>query len=260
LSTLTLIVVFTALSGLLSALAAGVFLALGTPTRTALLPHLVSFATGTLLGAAFLGLIPHALDGAGPQSTHHVGLALLAGILLFFLLEKFVLWRHCHDDPCEMHSPPTHDARDRASANLILAGDTLHNLLDGVLVAAAFMTNPQLGIVTALAVFAHEIPQEVGDLAILLHGGFSRARALTLNLVSSLTSVLGGVIAYFALGTALEYLPYALAFAAASFIYVAVADLIPGLHRRVDFRASLGQVLFIALGVGLVYATHQGMH
>jgi len=251
--------VFTALSGLLSALAAGVFLALGAKARSALLPHLVSFATGTLLAAAFLGLIPHALEGAGPAATHHVGLALLVGILLFFLLEKFVLWRHCHDDPCEMHSP-THDARDRASANLILAGDTFHNLLDGVLVAAAFMTNPQLGIVTALAVFAHEIPQEVGDLAILLHGGFSRARALTLNLVSSLTSVVGGVIAYFALGTALEFLPYALAFAAASFIYVAVADLIPGLHRRVDLRASLGQVLFIALGVALVFFTHQGMH
>jgi zinc and cadmium transporter len=266
LSTLTLIVVFTALSGVLSALAAGVFLALGAKVRASLLPHLVSFATGTLLGAAFLGLIPHALDSAGPAATHAVGLALLVGILLFFLLEKFVLWRHCHDDPCEMHSPSHEhdhagaDARDRASANLILAGDTFHNLLDGVLVAAAFMTNPQLGIVTALAVFAHEIPQEVGDLAILLHGGFSRARAMTLNLVSSLTSVLGGVIAYFALGTALELLPYALAFAAASFIYVAVADLIPGLHRRVDLRASLGQVLFIALGVGLVFFTHQGMH
>ncbi|MGL6224406.1 MAG: ZIP family metal transporter, partial [Steroidobacteraceae bacterium] len=139
-STLHLIVVFTALSGLLSALAAGVFLALGAKTRSALLPHLVSFATGTLLAAAFLGLIPHALEGAGPAATHHVGLALLVGILLFFLLEKFVLWRHCHDDPCEMHSP-TPDARDRASANLILAGDTFHNLLDGVLVAAAFMTN-----------------------------------------------------------------------------------------------------------------------
>jgi zinc and cadmium transporter len=258
-NTLTLIVVFTALSGLLSALAAGVFLALGAKWRGAVLPHLVSFATGTLLGAAFLGLIPHALEGAGSAQTHQVGLALLSGILLFFMLEKFVLWRHCHDDPCEMHSP-SHEARDHASANLILAGDTFHNLLDGVLVAAAFMTNPQLGIVTALAVFAHEIPQEVGDLAILLHGGFSRRRAMTLNLVSSLTSVVGGVLAYFALGTAQHLLPYALAFAAASFIYVAVADLIPGLHRRVDFKASVGQLLFIALGVGLVYLTHQGMH
>jgi zinc and cadmium transporter len=129
-----------------------------------------------------------------------------------------------------------------------------------VLVAAAFMTNPHLGIVTALAVFAHEIPQEVGDLAILLQGGYSRGRAMTLNLVSSLTSVLGGVLAYFALSTALEALPYALAFAAASFIYVAVADLIPGLHRRVDMRAGVEQMLFIALGVALVFFSHQGMH
>jgi zinc and cadmium transporter len=236
-----------------------VFLALGDGPRNRALPHLVSFATGTLLGAAFLGLIPHALEGAGPASTHAVGIALLLGILLFFVLEKFVLWRHCHHDPCEAHSPD-HQARDHASANLILAGDTFHNLLDGVLVAAAFMTNPQLGIVTALAVFAHEIPQEVGDLAILLHGGYSRRRAMTLNLVSSLTSVLGGVLAYFALNTALGILPYALALAAASFIYVAVADLIPGLHRRVDFRAGVEQLVFIALGIALVFWTHQGMH
>lgn len=253
------IVVFTALSGALSALAAGVFLLLGDGRRAAILPHLVSFATGALLGAAFLGLIPHALDSAGAAGTHKVGLALLAGILLFFLLEKFVLWRHCHDDPCEAHSPG-HDARDYASAKLILVGDTFHNLLDGVLVAAAFMTNPHLGIVTALAVFAHEIPQEVGDLAILLHGGYSRRRAMTLNLVSSLTSVVGGVIAYFALQSALGVLPYALAFAAASFIYVAVADLIPGLHRRVDFRASVEQIVVIVAGVALVYFTHDSMH
>ena len=259
LTTLQLIVVFTALSGALSAAAAGTFLALGAAARAAVLPHLVSFATGTLLGAAFLGLIPHALEGAGAGATHKVGLALLAGILLFFVLEKLVLWRHCHDDPCEAHSPG-HGARDHASAKLILVGDTFHNLLDGVLVASAFMTNPHLGIVTALAVFAHEIPQEVGDLAILLQGGYSRRRAMTLNLVSSLTSVVGGLVAYFALSTALWALPYALAFAAASFIYVAVADLIPGLHRRVDVRAGLEQLLFIALGVGLVYVTHQGMH
>jgi zinc and cadmium transporter len=259
LSTLQLILAFTALSGALSALAAGLFLTLGDARRAAVLPHLVSFATGTLLAAAFLGLIPHALDGAGAGGTHKVGLALLLGILLFFVLEKFVLWRHCHADPCEVHSPD-HAARDRASANLILIGDTFHNLLDGVLVAAAFMTDPHLGIVTALAVFAHEIPQEVGDLAILLHGGFSRRRAMTLNLVSSLTSVVGGLIAYVALQAALGLLPYALAFAASSFIYVAVADLIPGLHRRVDVRAAVEQIVFIAAGVALVYSTHQGMH
>ncbi len=258
-STLQQIILFTALSGVLSALAAAVFLALGEQRRAAMLPHLVSFATGALLGAAFLGLIPHALESAGTGATHAIGLALLVGILLFFLLEKFVLWRHCHDDPCEAHSPDD-EARDHASANLVLAGDTFHNLLDGVLVAAAFMTNPHLGIVTALAVFAHEIPQEVGDLAILLHGGYSRARAMALNLVSSLTSVVGGVVAWFALGTALSLLPYALALAAASFIYVAVADLIPGLHRRVDLRASIEQFVFIAAGVALVYFAHASLH
>jgi zinc and cadmium transporter len=133
-------------------------------------------------------------------------------------------------------------------------------VLDGVLIAAAFMTDAKLGIVTALAVFAHEIPQEVGDLAILLHGGFSRRRALVLNLLTSLTSVLGAVLAYFALSAALPLLPYALAFAAASFLYVAVADLIPGLHRRVDIRAGVEQLAFILAGVALVFLTHQQMH
>jgi len=258
-STLGLIVLFNALSGFLSALAASVFLALGDERRATVLPHLVSFATGALLGAAFLGLLPHALDQAGAGGTHAVGIALLIGILTFFLLEKFVLWRHCHDDPCEMHSP-SDEARDAASARLILAGDAFHNVLDGVLVAAAFMTDVRLGIVTAIAVAAHEVPQEVGDLAILLHGGLSRGRALLLNLATSLTSVVGGVVAYFALGAALHLLPYALAFAAASFLYVAVADLIPGLHRRVDLRAGLEQILFIALGVAVVWVTHSQMH
>jgi zinc and cadmium transporter len=258
-NSLTLIVVLTGLSGFVSALAAAFFLVLGDERRTAILPHLVSFATGTLLGAAFLGLLPHALESAGPGGAHRIGMGLLLGILTFFLLEKFVLWRHCHDDPCEMHSP-SHAARDAASARMILAGDSFHNVLDGVLVAAAVMTNVKLGIVTALAVAAHEIPQEVGDLAILLHGGYSRGRALALNLLTSFTSIIGGIVAYYALGTAMQLLPYAIAFAASSFIYIAVADLIPGLHRRVDLRAGLEQVLFIGLGVVVVYFTHAQMH
>jgi zinc and cadmium transporter len=258
-NSLTLIIVLTGLSGLVSALAAAFFLVLGDQRRSAILPHLVSFATGTLLGAAFLGLLPHALESAGPDGAHRIGMGLLLGILTFFLLEKFVLWRHCHDDPCEMHSP-SHAARDAASARMILAGDSFHNVLDGVLVAAAVMTNVKLGVVTALAVAAHEIPQEVGDLAILLHGGYSRGRALALNLLTSLTSIIGGIVAYYALGTAMQLLPYAIAFAASSFIYIAVADLIPGLHRRVDLRAGLEQVLFIGLGVAVVYFTHAQMH
>jgi zinc and cadmium transporter len=253
------IVLLTGLSGFLSALAASFFLALPAARRTAILPHLVSFATGALLGAAFLGLVPHAIESIGPGGAHRIGMALLLGILTFFLLEKFVLWRHCHDDPCEMHSP-SDAARDAASARMILAGDSFHNVLDGVLVAAAIMTDPKLGIVTALAVCAHEIPQEVGDLAILLHGGYSRGRALSLNLLTSLTSIIGGVVAYFALATAMHLLPYALAFAASSFIYIAVADLIPGLHRRVDLRAGLEQLLFIGLGVAVIYFTHQQLH
>ena len=260
-STLALILLFTIGSGVLSAAIASSFLLLPEARRHALLPHLVSFATGALLGAALLALLPHAVEGAGPDQTHYVGLALLTGILLFFVLEKFVLWRHCHDEPCEAHAPaPSDHHRQRASATMILWGDGFHNMLDGVLIAAAFLTDPHLGIVTAIAVFAHEIPQEVGDLAILVHGGMSRARALWANVAVSLTSVVGAVVAYFALGQALHFLPYALAVAAASFLYVAVADLIPGLHRRVDARTSIQQVVLIVAGMAIIYFSHELAH
>jgi len=262
------ILAFTALGGALSALAASLFLVVPENKRAQVLPHLVSFATGALLGAALLGLLPHAVQEAGVENVHTIGLTLLFGILVFFLLEKFVLWRHCHVEMCEGHEEHhghdhghvTDKHRDAASARLILFGDAFHNVLDGVLIAAAFMTDVHLGIVTALAVIVHEIPQEVGDLAILLHGGMSRGRALSLNLVTSLTSVLGGVIAYFALDSAQRFLPYALALAASSFLYIAVADLIPGLHRRVDPGSGAKQITLIAAGVVLIYCTHAGMH
>jgi len=261
------IVLFTVLGGALSALAASLFLVAPERVRTRVLPHLVSFATGALLGAALLGLLPHAIEEAGISGTHDVGLTLLAGLLIFFVLEKMVLWRHCHQEVCEGHAPHVHgqghatDAhRDAASASLILIGDGFHNVLDGVLIAAAFMTDVHLGIVTALAVIAHEIPQEVGDLAILLHGGMSRLRALTLNLLTSLTSVVGGVAAYFALGPVHQVLPYAISLAAASFLYIAVADLIPGLHRRVDAGSGVRQFVFIVLGVSVIYVSHSLAH
>jgi len=257
------IVLFTLLGGALSALAASLFLVAPESVRTRVLPHLVSFATGALLGAALLGLLPHAIEQVGISGTHGIGLTLLAGLLVFFVLEKMVLWRHCHQEVCEGHVPHVHatDAhRDAASASLILIGDGFHNVLDGVLIAAAFMTDVHLGVVTALAVFAHEIPQEVGDLAILLQGGMSRLRALTLNLLTSLTSVVGGVVAYFALGPVEQALPYALSLAAASFLYIAVADLIPGLHRRVDAGSGVRQFVFIVLGVAVIYVSHSMAH
>jgi zinc and cadmium transporter len=255
------IVLFTMLGGALSALAASLFLVAPESLRARVLPHLVSFATGALLGAALLGLLPHAIEAAGISGTHNVGLTLLAGLLVFFVLEKMVLWRHCHADVCEGHVPHASDKhRDAASASLILIGDGFHNVLDGVLIAAAFMTDVHLGIVTALAVIAHEIPQEVGDLAILLHGGMSRLRALTLNLLTSLTSVVGGVAAYFMLGPVQQVLPYAISLAAASFLYIAVADLIPGLHRRVDAGAGVRQFVFIVLGVAVIYVSHSLAH
>lgn len=255
--TLALIVVFTAACGALSALIAGTFLLLPAARRDALVPHLVSFATGALLGAALLALVPHALDsGVG---AHGIGIALVGGIIAFFALEKMVLWRHCHADACEAHGPQEHH-RAKASATLILWGDAFHNTLDGVLIAAAFLTDVHLGIVTAVAVFAHEIPQEIGDLAILLNGGMRRRRALLLNVLVSLASVLGAVIAWFLLEQALGVLPYALAVAAASFLYIAVADLIPGLHRRVDARASFQQVALIAAGILVIALSHEFAH
>lgn len=257
------IILFTALGGALSALAASLFLIAPESVRVRVLPHLVSFATGALLSAALLGLLPHAVESAGVSQAHTVGLALLAGLLIFFVLEKLVLWRHCHQEVCEGHVPHAHDhhnGRDAASASLILIGDGFHNLLDGVLIAAAFMTDLHLGVVTALAVFTHEIPQEVGDLAILLHSGMSRLRALTLNLLTSITSVIGGVLAYFALAHLTQVLPYAIAIAASSFLYIAVADLIPELHRRVDPGSGVKQFACIVLGVAVIYVSHSLAH
>jgi zinc and cadmium transporter len=268
LTTLLWIILATTVSGVLSVIAAGAFLALPARAREGVLPHLVSFATGALLGAALLALIPHAVQGAGMENVHEVGIALIAGIALFFVLEKFLLWRHCHDDHCAEHplgADHAHElaheqARKKASGALVLVGDSLHNVLDGVLIAAAFLTDFHLGLVTTLAIMAHEIPQEVGNFAVLIHSGMSRRRAVFLNLMTSLTAVIGGMVGFLALEQALAALPFALAVAAASLLYVAVADLIPGLHRRVDARSSVTQVLLIGLGIALITLAERGAH
>lgn len=254
------ILLFTVLGGVLSVLAAALFLGLPQALRTRLLPGSVSFAVGALLGAAFLALLPHALESPGVKGGHGIAAAVLLGLLGFFVLEKLVLWRHCHIDECETHAPDPAQGRASAAGHLILIGDGIHNLVDGVLIGAAFLTDVHLGIVTSLAVVAHEIPQEVGDFAILLHSGFSRGRALFYNVLSSLTTVIGGVLAYFSLSVIQGVVPYVLAVAASSFIYIAVADLIPGLHKRVEPRATLEQVLLIAAGVLVIYFAHATLH
>ncbi|HSH42128.1 MAG TPA: ZIP family metal transporter, partial [Arenicellales bacterium] len=168
-SLLSWILLFCLLGGVLSVIAAGAYLLFPERVRAALLPHLVSFAIGTLLGAAFLALLPHALSAPGVEDYHDIFATVLLGVLGFFLLEKLVLWRHCHEDQCEVHAvdePPNHNHH-AAAGTLILVGDGFHNLVDGVLIGAAFLTDIHLGIVTSLAVAAHEIPQEVGDFAIL---------------------------------------------------------------------------------------------
>ena len=211
---------------------------------------LVSYAIGALLGAAFLEILPEALKLTASVSM--VSGAVLAGILIFFTLEKLLLWRHCHHDHCEAHEPVVPNAHGRSGA-MIMVGDTFHNFVDGIIIAAAFLADVNLGIVTALAIIAHEIPQEVGDFMILLHSGYSKAQALLVNLVSSLATLLGGVLAYYALQSMQSIVPILLALAAASMIYVAVADLIPGLHKRTTLRDTLEQVVLIALGISSIF-------
>jgi zinc and cadmium transporter len=253
------IIVFTALGGVLSVLAAGAFLLLPESMRTRMLSPMVSFAIGALLGAAFLAILPHAFEVPGVDA-HSVTLTVLCGILIFFLLEKMVIWRHCHTEDCEAHVPDMDKVRNAATGNLILIGDGIHNMVDGVLIAAAFLTDVHLGVVTSIAVIAHEIPQELGDFAVLLHSGFSRGKALLYNMLTSLTTVIGGVVAFYSLSLANRIVPYVLAVAASSFIYIAVADLIPGLHKRTELSATLQQIVLIALGVAVISVAHAMLH
>src|SRR5690606_2165612 len=205
-----------------------------------------------------LALLPHAILDPHMPDVHSVGYTVLAGLLVFFVLEKLILWRHHHAFDLEPHDH-THTG-EQPAGYLILFGDGLHNFLDGIVIAAAFLTDVRLGVVTALAVAAHAIPQEVGDFAILLSSGFSRAKALLFNLLASLATVVGGLLSYFLLSDLLAYVPYVLAVAAASFIYIAVADLIPGLHKRAQPLAALQQLVLIIAGIALIHSLHSAMH
>ena len=238
-----------ALAGSVISIAIAALFALSAPASW--VPALVSFAVGALLGAVFLEILPHAIGTAG--SLQAIFTTVLAGIFGFFVLEKLVLWRHCHVEDCEAHDHHTDPHDHGRSGLMIIIGDAFHNFVDGILIAAAFMQSIELGIVTAAAIIAHEIPQEIGDFVILLHSGYGKAAALALNLLSSLAMLAGALLAYFTLQSAQGWIPTVLALAAASMIYVAVADLIPGLHRRPELGATAQQVVLIALGVGLIW-------
>lgn len=232
----------TLLGSLGGLLLASALLLFDDRVRLRVIPGLISYAIGTMLAVALLGVIPEAL-GRLPART--VLGTLLAGIMAFFVLEKLVLWRHCHTHDCEAHG---------AAAPLVLIGDAFHNFIDGVVIGTAVLTSVPLGISSAIAVAAHEIPQELGDFAILLDAGYSRRRALILNVLSGASAIAGAVIAIAALDWVPALSPYVLSFAAASFLYIAMADLIPDLHRgRIDARA-FRQLLLVGAGIGTVVA------
>lgn len=212
--------------------------------RQGVVPSLISYATGTLLGAAFLGLLPHAVSQAQPTPVLAV---VLAGIVGFFVLEKIVVWRHCHDANCEKHG---------RAGPLILVGDAFHNFVDGVAIAAAFFASIPVGIATGLAVLAHELPQEVGDFAILLESGYTRRQAILYNILSGLSTFPGALLAYFFLTATQRLTPYVMAISAASFIYIAIADLIPSLHQRSEWKQAICQFIFILAGIGTIALFH----
>jgi zinc and cadmium transporter len=258
LSTLAWIVLAGALGGLVSIAAAAL---VAFQASAAAIPMLVSYSVGALLGAAFLSVLPEAFEHT--ESAGTVGVSILAGLMFFFVLEKLVLWRHHHapawgEDGREALASHAHEAHGHhhhhgsRSGTMIMIGDTFHNFVDGTLIAAAFLADFHLGLVTALAILAHEVPSEVGDFIVLLHSGYTRGQALLVNLVVSVAMILGGIVGYFALKTVVEWTPSLLGFVAASMIYVAVADLIPGLHKRIDLRATLTQVTLIGLGIGTI--------
>jgi len=277
------------LGGVLSVCVAAIF---ALNAKKHWVPLLVSYAIGALLAAVFLEILPHAIETS--PNIEAMTATMLFGVLLFFTLEKLVLWRHCHGEHCEMHAmhdeahcPELHPEQQAGkkpqgaikfklpqaapaqvvghhhghahdggrSGLMIMVGDTFHNFVDGILICAAFMVDMQVGLVTALAIIAHEIPQEVGDFLILLHSGYSKKKAFLFNIGSSLATLAGGLIAYLALNLVEQWVPYILSLAAASMLYVAVADLIPGLHKRTALRDTLSQLLLIVLGVASVALT-----
>jgi zinc and cadmium transporter len=255
--TLLYIILATAGGGLLSVLVAA---SLTLAVLSRLVKHLVSLSAGVLLGTALLHMLPEAFE-SGPPPQALFG-ALLAGLLFFWLLEKAELYRHDHHHEGDGHGHHhDFDAKQAGRGGIgVLVGDTVHNFCDGGIVAAAFLTHTRLGIVTALAILAHKIPQEAGDYIVLLNAGLSRGRALLFNSLAGLSAVVGGVVGYFLVGPWQVMLPYLLVIASSSFIYVAVADLLPQLQQRLAWRQTLAQIGWLAAGLAVVMGAMLGLH
>ncbi|MDI1349999.1 ZIP family metal transporter [Aquabacterium sp.] len=251
------IVAATFIGGLVSVLLAA---ALSAPLLGLIVRHLVGLSTGVLLGTALLHVLPEAFESG--EAPHGLFLTLLGGLMFFFLLEKAELYRHGHHHEHDDHHH--HHGFDAEQAGRggwsVLVGDSIHNFCDGVLIAAAFLSDPHLGVVTALAIIAHEIPQEVGDYIVLINAGFSRMRALVYNMISGMSAVVGGVLGYYLIGPFKDYLPYMMVVAASSFVYVAVADLIPQLQKRLSWRDTLLQIVWLALGLLMIASIVHTMH
>lgn len=239
--TLFYVISFSLVGGLGAILLSSLFLLLPREKVDRLLPTFVSFSTGTLLGAAFLGMIPHATEHLALST---VLLIMLAGIVAFFVLEKLLIWRHCHKHDCEVHA---------TSGALITLGDSFHNFVDGVVIGAAFLESTSLGMATAISAVAHEIPQEIGEFMILLQSGYSRRKAFLMNAISSLTTVVGAVLAYYLLSEVETVSSYLMAFAAAGFLYVALADLIPAQRGRITLGRAALELLLALLGIGVIF-------
>ncbi len=255
--TLAHIVAATLLGGVVSMMAAAW---LSMSLLTGLVRQMVSLSAGMLLGTAVLHLLPEAIESGA--DLHMLVWTLLLGLVAFFALEKLAVLRHSHHHEGDGHGH--HHGHDQHEAGpgglLILVGDSIHNFADGVLIAAAFLTDVRLGWITTAAVAAHEIPQEIGDFIVLLNAGYTRRRAFVYNLLAGLGSVVGGVAGYFSLARSTGALPFVLMMAAASFIYIALADIVPGMHKQHQRNASLVQFLLLAVGIGLVAALTAQMH
>lgn len=199
---------------------------------------LIGFSAGALIGGAFLHLLPEAFQKTKSDCVFYY---LIAGIVLFFLMERYFHWRHCHEDNCDIH----------AFTYLNLIGDGLHNFIDGMVIAASFTASVKLGLVTTLAIILHEIPQELGDFAVLVYGGFTKQKALFFNFISALTAMLGALAGYFISGLAQGFTSFILPFTAGGFIYIAASDLIPQIHKEKDLGRSTAA--FIAFLFGIVF-------